>query len=65
MTRRKRIRHRKRKANERRAAIAPYLAELERTKVPPLVVDQAATLFAILMEETNARWSDKSRRPRI
>jgi hypothetical protein len=49
MTRRKRIRHRKRKANEHRATIAPYLAELERAKVPPLVAAQAAAMFVILL----------------
>jgi hypothetical protein len=47
-----RKRRRKRKARERRATIAPYLAELERAKVPPSVIAQAATLFAILMKET-------------
>jgi hypothetical protein len=43
-------RRRQRAAIERRAAIAPYLAELERAKVPPLVAAQAAPLIAILLE---------------
>jgi hypothetical protein len=38
---------RKREAIERRAAIAPYVADLQR--VPPLVTKQAATLMAILI----------------
>jgi hypothetical protein len=44
----RRKRRRKREAREHRAAIKPYIAEL-RAKVPPLVVDQAAALIAILL----------------
>jgi hypothetical protein len=44
-----RKRRRKRKASKRRARIAPYLAELARAKVPPLVVEQAAPLISILL----------------
>jgi hypothetical protein len=50
-----RKRRRKRKASERRATIAPYLAELERAKMPPSVIAQAATLFAILMGQEMER----------
>jgi hypothetical protein len=32
-----------------RAILAPYIAELERAKVPPSVIDQAATLMSILL----------------
>jgi hypothetical protein len=34
---------------KRREAIKLYIAELERSRVPPLVVDQAAAMFAILL----------------
>jgi hypothetical protein len=36
--------------SQRRAAIAPYLAELERGKVPPLVIAEAAKVIALLLK---------------
>ncbi len=36
----------------RRAMIKPYVAELERAKVPPGVVKQASKLIAILVRRT-------------
>jgi hypothetical protein len=45
----KRRRNNKRKAIERLATIAPYVAELRRSKVPPGVVRQASKLIAILI----------------
>jgi hypothetical protein len=41
-------RKRKRKL-ERRAAIRPYVAELKRSRVPPLVAAQAGALMMILL----------------
>jgi hypothetical protein len=47
MKRRRNKRIRKREAIERRAAIAPYLDELERSRVPPTVIKQASKLIAL------------------
>jgi hypothetical protein len=51
MTKKPRKRRRRQRAtdSQRRAAIAPYLAELRRARVPPSVIDQAAPLIAILL----------------
>jgi hypothetical protein len=40
---------RQRKAMKSRARIAPYIRELERSRVPPSVVAQAATMMMILI----------------
>jgi hypothetical protein len=45
----KQRRRRQRKAIARRAAIAPYVVELERAKVPPLVVKQAKAVMLLLL----------------
>jgi hypothetical protein len=44
-----RKRRRLRKAMKRRAILAPYIRELERSRVPPNVVAQAATMMTILL----------------
>jgi hypothetical protein len=47
--RKARIRKREAKAIQRREALAPYLAELERSHVLPSVIRQVAPLMAILV----------------
>jgi hypothetical protein len=42
-------RRRTKQLRRKREAIAPYLAELERAHVPPLVVKQAAKAMMILL----------------
>ena len=49
MTARKRKARRQRETIERRAAIAPYIRELERSKVPPLTIKTAKVAMLLLL----------------
>jgi hypothetical protein len=56
-SRKRKARVRKRKALKRRARIAPYIRELQHSKVLPSVIRQVAPLMSILIESASVRRS--------